>query len=233
MKKFLTLLVAAIALVGSHASAQILTTETQTLTFTNVSAGSYSLDFNLFNTNLGVLQSVTINLGNVFVTGTASVTNNTNTNTGGTLPGSYNYSVQYTGTFDLTDSADNEVFLQVSAAPSSKKLAVGATLTTPTGSNSTAGASSTELDLGTDDLSLYEGAGSGTVSLTLATGNSVTATGTSNYSTTSSGTGSGAVSVTYTYLAPSATPEPSTWALMVGGCFALVLVARRRSAVRA
>jgi len=245
MKKMIStigrLMVAAVILMSSHAFGQTLTSLSETQTFTNVAAGSYTLDFALFNTNLGTLESVTISLGDVFVTGTASVTNNTNTNpVGGTAPGTYTYYVNYTGTFDVTDSvglntdAGNDVALTVSAPTSHKSLAIGATLTTPTASNTSAGSAETELSTTNgDDLTGYEGNGTGTVALTLATGNSVTATGTSNFSTTSSGTGSGAVTVTYNYLAPSATPEPSTWALMIGAGFGAILFVRRRSAIRA
>lgn len=245
MKKMISMIgrlaAVAIILMGSHAIGQTLTSVSETQTFTNVAAGSYTLDFALFNTNLGTLESVTITLGDVFVTGTASVTNNTNTNTGGTAPGTYTYYVNYTGTFDITDSvglnqdAGNDVALTVSAPQSHKNLAIGATLTTPTASNTAAGEASSELSTTNgDDLTGYEGNGTGTVALTLATGNSVTATGTSNYSTTSSGTGSGEVTVTYNYLSnPTPTPEPSTWALMIGAGFGAILFVRRRSAVRA
>lgn len=207
------LMAVALILTGSHAFGQ--STITQTGTFTNLADPvDQSLSFNQFNPALGTLTSVTINLTNVFVTGTASVTNNG--------AASHNYIISLAGEYDITDSLGNnvDVLLTTPTYPSGS-LAPTNTFTTPSETNATAG-SGTVVITGAG-LTPYIGLGTTGTEVNLTSSNGVTVTGSAPYSTMESSLGSGDYSLVYTY---TPVPEPSKTAAWMLGLAMCVLVGR-------
>ena len=204
----------ALALTGSHAFAQ--STITQTGNFSNLTDPvNQAVVFNQFNPALGTLTSVTINLTNVFVTGTASVTNQG--------VAAHTYLISLSGDYLITDSLGNNVeVLLTTPTYNSGSLAPNNTFTTPSETNTTAG-SGTDVITGATNLAPYIGLGTTGTNINLTSSNGVTVTGSAPYNTLESSVGSGSYSLVYTY---TPVPEPSkTAAFMIG--FALcVLVGR-------
>jgi len=191
-------------------------TITQVGSFSNVpDPADQTLSFNKFDPSLGTLTSVEIDLTNVFVTGTASVTNNSG--------GNSKYTISLTGDYAITDSLSNQasVVLTTPSQSTTGNLKDGNTFTTITETNATAGSGSVIFS-NPASLALYIGTGTTGSTVVLSSANSVDVTfGASPYSTLPISTGSGSYDLIYTY---TPVPEPSkTAAMMIGFAMCLFL----------
>lgn len=199
------------SLAGLHALAQ--STIIQSGSFADVSdPANQTLTINQFDSSQGTLTSVEIEMSDVYIDGTASVTNNNNNR--------HSFTISLAGDYSITDSTGNTVDVSLTTAShNSGNLYRNQTYTTPTETNSTPGSGSITFS---DSTSLTPYIGTGTTTLTLASDNSVTlSSGTGNYSLSQTSTGSGSYTVIYTY---TPVPEPSqTAACMLGFGLCLLL----------
>jgi len=235
--KQLASLLTALVFVGGTACAQIIT---QTLTFSGLSdPDNQVFSFETFNSSLGTLNSVDIDLSNVVVSGTATVTNQSSSASSYVIQLQGNYIVSdqvQTGT-NVTDGTPVGTNVQVNIDTpnyvSDSVAADGGTLTTGTISNSASPGSGSTAITGSDLLG-YE-SGDGTISLYLNSSNSVSARGSAPYEVDESSVGSGTIQVIYNYtpIPPVDTPEPSTTAMMILGTGLLAFWGFRRRAQQA
>jgi hypothetical protein len=239
------LLAVALILTGSHAYGQSTTAlQSVGVTFSGTS-GATSADFTGFDTSLGTLTSVTVNLTGVEVNGYATLTANT---TGQSINSAFLSSAFQL--LDLTSTAQVTVTVTTAnaASPFGTTVANGSTYfvggtagggqvgngyiqtaggggTTPPGNF--VPASSAPPTTGTPstfstDLAAYEGA-STTVDLTVNGVNQLSSTTSGGFNTAVNDTTTGTVTLFYTY---TPVPEPSkTTACMIG--FALCLLVGR------
>jgi hypothetical protein len=233
------LLAAALILTGTHALGQSNTaTQTQTATFSGTS-GTQGVNFTGFDTSLGTLQSVTINLTNVEVNGYGTLTANT---TGQSVTSAYLFSrfqlKDLSGATDVTVTvttadagagqtvANGDTYF-VGGTPGTGQVGNGYIQTGSTPPGNFVNASSAPPTTGTPstittNLAGYQGT-STTVTLNLAGLNSLSSVTSGGFNTAVNDTTTADVTLFYTY---SPVPEPSkTAACMIG--FALcVLVGR-------
>jgi len=204
--------------IGKTASAdsivQNFTIPTQTVPFTN------PFTFNLFDTTLGTLNSVTIFLG-TSATAEVDVIN--------LSPGAKAFS-NATATIPITATGPAAITVTdtLTAGPVSGTTNPAAFSTTAV--PGVTGSTSNSVGVPTIDFGSYEGVGGGTALITAASSaGTYGGTGT-GVAFSGSATASGTVTVTYDYTPFSAaTPEPGTWGLLVAGASTgLVLVRRRR-----
>ena len=210
----------AVFFLGGHAWGQTLITQTQT--FTNASPGNIPYTFSAFNTSLGTLTGVTIELSSITTTGSTTVYNTSN------LPppfgsGTAGYSEDLTGGFSNT-------FIATSSTSASDKVTVVVTSNTQTqlgvaaGGNFTTGTlngtqTPSPTDFSAADLANYLSSAGSTVTITLnaSTSQNVSAnagTNTAYVAGNASAVASGNVTLIYTY---TPVPEPSkTTACMIG-----------------
>ena len=234
-------LAVALILTGTHAFGQTNTaTQTQAVSFSGTN-GTQGVNFTGFDTSLGSLQSVTINLTNVEVNGYGTLTANT---TGQSVTSAYLFSQ-----FKLKDitnatavtvnvttadagagqTVNNGDTYFVGGTPGSGQVGNGYIQTGTTPPGNFVNASSAPATTGTPDTIATTNAGpyagaSTTVTLNLAGINSLSSITSGGFNTAVNDITTGDVTLFYTYTA--AVPEPSkTAACMIG--FALcVLVGR-------
>jgi len=216
-----SLLAVILTFAGSPVSGQVITTTgpgviTQTLSFTDQGPGTPTYDFNLFDSNLGTLNSVTIELVNITSTGTAVVTNVSNTFN----PPGYteNLTGGFTNTYTATSStsgADTVSVAITSSTVSGTNIAAGSNINTGTLS-----ASQTPNPVTTvvGDKANYIGSGTGTIVITLASTTGANVSGNAGSNTfyalgTAQATASGSLVLIYNY---TPVPEPKTTAAMIG-----------------
>jgi hypothetical protein len=226
----ITLAVVALALLVAApvAKADIVQVVGNTYTPTDYSGADFGT-FNLFDSNLGTLNSVTLTFSGG-ITGTLQFKN------GGSSPA--NISGTDNGTFTLsgTNSYINSLFATpltvVSSAATDTGLAAGATgpVHPVSGNNSTAA-----LAVNSADFAIFEAAGGGTSAddlfdLSATGGDSVTG-GNGNGSATYTMNAGGAVVIDYNYTpngGPSPVPEPGTLSLFGTGLLGLAGMLRSR-----
>jgi len=220
----------ALVLTGTHAFAQSPIIQTQS--FSNAGPGSNPYTFNSFNSSLGTLTGVTIELSSISTAGTATVYNISN------LPiplgsGGPGYAEDLTGGFSNT-------FTATSSTSGSDQFSVVVTSNTQTqlnvaaGSNFTTGTlNGTQVpnpsDFSAPDIANYVGSGTATITITLNASTTVIASGFAGSNQVyvagnASALAAGNVSLIYTY---TPVPEPSkTAAAMIG--FTLVILLGRK-----
>ena len=196
----------------------------QTVTFSDVSDPvNYGLTFDPFNTSLGTLDYVDLTLSNVFVSGTASVTNESGASGKYTmsLQGDYPVSDLINGGGNSAESiVDTPTVKSGSVAPG-HTFTIG-TITNPV-VNSTPGYATTDPfnseTSATDSLSYYESGDPATLLLYLNNANTVSLSG-PNGNFSQSSVGSGTITLEYIYTpenTPISAPEPSALALWIIG----------------
>jgi hypothetical protein len=176
-----------------------------------------TMDFNQFNTGLGTLTSVTIQIDDAS-TGTVEVTNNSS--------GSSNYTISLGEQLNLTDSNSTQLstFLDQSNSQSHTIAASGSYTITATATGTS--------PLTTINSNLSEFIGNNTIDLTLSGSGVALVSGATPYSASTNSTSSGAVTLDYYYSNPAAVPLPGSGALALVGGLALVgrMAIRRRMA---
>ena len=232
------LLAVALVLTGTHALGQSVTaTQTQAVSFGGTS-GTQGVNFTGFDTSLGTLTSVTVNLTNVEVNGYGTLTANS---AGQTISSAFLFS-RFT-LKDLSNATAVTVTVTSADAGAGQSVANGSTYfvggsgtpgngyiqtaaaggtTPPTGFSQATSAPPTTgtPDVITTNLSGYQGA-STTVTLNLAGINSLSSVTSGGFNTAVNDITTGDVTLFYTY---TPVPEPSkTAACMIGFALCLLL----------
>jgi len=213
--RFGLLLAAALALAGAQAFGQ--STITQTNTFSSLpDPADQDLIFNQFDPSLGTLTSVQIDLTNVVVSGTASVTNESG--------GKSRYTISLAGDYVITDSHGKTVDVTLTTpTQNSGNISSGTTFTTTTETSAPVGVKSV-LFSDAPSLAPYIGNGTTGATVVLTSDNSVDVVSGATPNTTSQiSTGSGTYELIYTY---TPVPEPSKSAIFTIGFAMCLLVGR-------
>lgn len=177
-----------------------------------------SMNFNQFQSSLGTLTSVTVQIADTS-SGSVEVTNNSSA--------SSQYSVQLGETLNLTDPSSNAIanFLDVSATSD-------ATITSG-GSDTIDAAASGSSPVVTLSTNLSEFIGSGQIALSLSGSGEALVSGATPYTASTNSTSAGIVTLNYNYSSPSAAPLPGSGALaLIGGIALAGGMAIRRRVVR-
>lgn len=215
------LTVALFILSGGLSYGQSTLDETQTINFSDLSDPvNQAFTFNTFNTSLGTLDSVDLTLSNVYVSGTASVTNDSGAS--GTyhmsLQGDYTVSDQTYGNGNAAEALVETPTVKSGSVGPGDTFTIG-TITNPVVNSSPGGYATTGLFTSetsqTDGLSYYVSGDPATLLLYLNNANTVSLSG-PNGNFSQSSVGSGTITLEYNYT-PAAVPEPSTLALWIFG----------------
>ncbi len=202
---------------GKTASAdtitQPFTIPNQTVPFSN------PFTFNLFDTTLGTLNSVTIFLG-------TSATAEVDIHNGNATPRAFT-NAKATIPITATGPASITVTNSLIAGPFSGTAAPG-----DSAFPGVTGSTSASVSVPVSNFGSYEGSGGGASTITAASSDGVySGSGGTGVFFGGSASASGNVIITYNYTptSTSSTPEPGTWGLLVAGASTgLVLVRRRR-----
>jgi len=224
---------AIIIFTGLHAQGQsVITTTspgviTQTLSFSNQGPGAPVYNFNLFDSNQGTLNSVTIELVNITSTGSAVVTNTSNQPAPfGNGPPGYDENIVggFTNTYSATSSTSgaDTATVAITSATTGTVVKAGDALNTGLVSASQSPNPVTNV---VSDKANYIGTGTGTITITLNSTTGANVSGNAGTNTfyvfgTAQATASGSLVLIYNY---TPVPEPKTTAAMIGLALCILL----------
>ena len=214
-----TLLFAGLAVV---ANADVTATQTQSVPLTNTNVNT-NFTFNKFDTTLGTLSSITIDLNGTAVA-TGTITNVTSA-------GNFEFDSSTTTTL----SRPGGVVTLITVLPFQAEFK---TLTGPSDpalpysypTNSGTADSGAVVFSGGSDLTLFSGTPGSTILLPFsARGTSgISGPGTITSQVSTKGSGFATLFYTYTPASTTTTPEPGTWAMLVAGASTGLVALRRR-----
>jgi|GEM_PF-2142039 len=223
---------------GSHVFAQSPIVQTQS--FSNAGPGTTPYTFNKFDSSLGTLTGVTIELSGISTAGSATIYNTSGYPVifGGSGGPGYNEDLTggFTNTFVATSSTSGSDSMTVVVTSNTQTQLSVPPGTSPTyaGNNFTTGTlngtqSPSPADFSAGDLANYIGSGTGTITISLNSSTTVIASGNAGSNQVyvagnASALASGNVNLIYSY---TPVPEPSkTAAAMIG--FTLVILVGRK-----
>jgi hypothetical protein len=197
--------------------------ETQTVTFGSsgsplTNGSTATLAFAQFDTSLGTLTSVTIQVSDSMTVVSQAVSFGAGTST-------YT-NFENTGTVVVTGPDATALSTSLSTTPGSGTITgVGTVLNVDSETNNNLGAGPTNVS--SANFGAYEGVGVGTFNVTAGANNSFSGSTSGAVAASGTTTSYGSVTITYTYTA-TAVPEPASMAMVGIGLGALVVVSRFR-----